>query len=148
MNKRPLQVRHRTPPPCNSLPHSNPLRGSSFGSGAGQAQRFWSLRGGDLYIFVPTYCERQICTYFYWCPVRERFVHMFTGVLWERDLYIVMPASCEREIRAVHACTMQLTVRERESCIQIFPVSCVRERFLHICASFRWERDLYCTYEY
>ena len=115
-----------------------------------------------LYIPVPTYCEGQICAYFYWCPVRERFVHMFTGVLWKRDLYICWLASCKREIRT-YLC--QLLVRERfvlymlvpcslhvlwesESCIYIFPVSCVRERFVHICASFRWERDLYCTYGY
>ena len=174
----------KPPPPCNSLPHLHPLiasptrtvlsrvtgyqppvfrgggvlQGSSFGSGAGQAQRFWSLRGGDLYIFVPTYCERQICTYFYWCPVRERFVHMFTGVLWERDLYIFMPASGEREICAVHACTMHLTVRERELCIYFSGVLCereicthlcqlpVRERFvLYIWVPAYWERQI-CTY--
>ena len=103
------------PPPCNSLPHSHPLRGSSFGSGAGQAQRFWSLRGRDMYIPVPTYCGRQICAYFYWCPVKER------------DLYICLLVSCEREI-----------------CTYVYwrPV---RERFVHIYASFWWERDLCCT---
>ena len=60
-------------------------------------------------------CEREVCTYWYRLPMRERLVHVCTSVqrerdftvhtctslLWERDVYIFVPISCERE-RFVH----------------------------------------------
>ena len=75
--------------------------------------------GRDLYIFVPAYCEKQICTYFFRCPVRESLVHIYTSLRLEGDLY----------------------------CIYLYQLT-VRERFVHICTSLRWERDLNCTYWY
>ena len=48
-----------------------------------------SLRWGrDLYVFVLASCEIEICAYLYQLPVRERYVHIGTGLLWKRDVYI------------------------------------------------------------
>ena len=75
--------------------------------------------GRDLYIFVPAYCEKQICTYFFRRPVRESLVHIYTSLRLEGDLY----------------------------CTYLYQLT-VRERFVNICTSLRWERDLNCTYWY
>ena len=130
----------------------------------------------DLYIFLLVSCEREICTYVYWRPVRERFVHIYASFWWERDLcctclYHAAYMYCERE-RVVYIffqCpvwerdlyTFVPASGEREICtvhmgtsllwetdLYIFFRRPVRERVVHVYTSLRLEGELYCIYLY
>ena len=130
----------------------------------------------DLYIFLLVSCEREICTYVYWRPVRERFVHIYASFWWERDLcctclYHAAYMYCERE-RVVYIffqCpvwerdlyTFVPASGEREICtvhmgtsllwetdLYIFFRRPVRERVVHVYTSLQLEGELYCIYLY